>query len=361
MGERRRIRRRSAIALTLAGGLLALTLWQSRRAPEPPPPPPQAACELAVAPCVATFSDGGEVQLAVSPPGLPSAQRLLWQVDLPSGLRAERIELTGLTTPTDKAVVTLTEAAGASAGHARFEGQAALPPQPPGRMLWRADLHLVQVGGSPRVAAFEFWAGSARSDSTPAGAPALVDSLPSPTAPGYAPFTVDSIGGPLSTTDLQGRVVVLTFGYTACPDFCPTTLSILGAALRSLDPDQQDQVAGLMVSLDPDRDSVDRLDQYTRHFHPVIQGGTAPVEQLDAITADWGVPWRKVPLPGSAFGYAIDHGTDSFLLGRDGSLRRRLPHGTTSAELATLLREALEEDTADLGSPQGGATDPGNP
>lgn len=161
--------------------------------------------------------------------------------------------------------------------------------------------------------------------STPPSLPPLVDPAANAT---YAPFWVDTAEGRLSLDDLRGKAVIVYFGYTSCPDFCPTTLATLGAAVGGMAPADQARVTALMVSLDPERDDLAKLSTYAAYFHPSFRAGTRAVADLTPLTADWGVVWRKVPLPDSAIGWAVDHTTDAFLVGPDGVFRERIPHGT---------------------------------
>ena len=93
-------------------------------------------------------------------------------------------------------------------------------------------------------------------------------------------FTLDSVAGPVRLADLRGQVVLIYFGYTTCPDICPTNLAFLAAALRELTPDELQRVRVLFVSVDPERDDTPRLAVYAAYFHPNIQGVTGAPEQV---------------------------------------------------------------------------------
>lgn len=170
---------------------------------------------------------------------------------------------------------------------------------------------------------------------------------PPPTAPALAArpeqadFTVETADGPLALASLRGSVVVVYFGYTACPDICPTTLATIAAAFGQLKPDERARATALMVSVDPARDTPARLAEYVRFFDPSFHGGTAGDAQIAAIAADWGVVYRKVDESGSAMGYTMDHSTWAFLVGPDGARLGRIDHGTPPDVLAGKLRAAL--------------------
>lgn len=295
--------------------------------------PQQAPCDLARGQaCLARFPDGLELRLSASTPLRPGSPAV-WTVtasDPDLDLRA--IELSGVSMAMGTTVLRAERE-----GPGRFRAEGALPACGGAAMLWRADL-LVQTGERERVAVLQFWTEEEKSAATPRGA-----ALPGAPPPTFGDFTLQTATGPLRLSDLRGQLVMLYFGYTACPDVCPTTLATMGAALRTLTPAQQARVSGLMVSLDPARDTLERLAVYTGHFHERIRGGTVEERELDALTADWGVAWAIAPLPGSAAGYAVDHPTDSLLLDGEGRLLERLPHGMGSEAMAERLRLALGE------------------
>ena len=311
------------------------TLLQRLRHGELHPPSPDA-CELATGqPCIARFDDGLELSLQVTPAGFMPGTDATWTIQASDPqVQVTGLELTGVSMP-----MGLTTLAVQPAGPGQWLAQGRLPLCTVTQMEWRADV-LLEGAGRERVAAFQFW--------TTGQAPPPVEAVPgrgagAPDAPAptYGDFTVQTAQGPLSLADLRGKLVLLYFGYTACPDVCPTTLLTLGAALRLLDAAEQEQVVGLMVSLDPGRDGLERLHTYTSHFHPAFRGGTTDDASLDRITADWGVSWRVVPLGGSAMSYAVDHATYSILIGPDGAVHGRIEHGTSPEEVALRLRQVL--------------------
>ena len=161
------------------------------------------------------------------------------------------------------------------------------------------------------------------------------------TMPSFSDFTVDTADGVLSLSDLQGQVVVVYFGYASCPDICPTTLSTAGAAVSGLTEEEQAQVAGIFVSVDPERDSLPRLAEYARFFHPHFRGGTADSTSLAQIGEDWGVGWEKAPGASDAMGYTVDHTSILFLVGPNGRMRKAVPHGSAPDRLTEEIRGLL--------------------
>ena len=162
-----------------------------------------------------------------------------------------------------------------------------------------------------------------------------------PPAPSGRDFTLDSLQGPVSLGDLRGKVVMLFFGYTSCPDICPLSLSRIGACLSSLGAEQAQHVRGLFVTLDPGRDTAERMHQYAEFFHPGIIGLTGAREAIDDVTARYGVAWERKLSPGSALGYSISHPDTVFLLDGNGELVGNVGYDEGRETLRTRVLELL--------------------
>ncbi|MEH6651987.1 MAG: SCO family protein [Motiliproteus sp.] len=154
-------------------------------------------------------------------------------------------------------------------------------------------------------------------------------------------FTLNSLNGPVSLSDYKGQGVIVMFGYTYCPDICPTGLANLGAALNRLSEAEQQQLQPMFISVDPDRDTPDRLDQYSRYFHPSLLGLTASKPEIDPVVKAYGAFYRKVDMPNSAMKYSVDHSARIYLIDRNGQMIEALHHNTPTAELATALQKLL--------------------
>lgn len=177
--------------------------------------------------------------------------------------------------------------------------------------------------------------------------------LPTGDAPTGGPIElpVSSRGGPLSLADYRGRYLWVYFGYTSCPDACPGSLAVISAALARLPPELQGKAAGLFISVDPERDTSERLREYVGYFHADIDGATGPDADLRGIAARYGVFYQHAELT-SALGYVVDHSSATYLLGPDGALLAVHAHGTGSAELLqTLGRVAGWPDRAPSAEP----------
>lgn len=124
--------------------------------------------------------------------------------------------------------------------------------------------------------------------------------------------------------DFRGKAVVLFFGFTHCPDVCPTTLATLAQAVRQLDDlPAPDRPRVLLVSVDPERDTPELLATYVRFFDPAFLAATGTPDAIATAATAFGVPYAKVDLPEG--GYTLDHGSGLFVVG---------PHGDIAAFLS---------------------------
>jgi protein SCO1/2 len=285
-------------------------------------------CVLEDAPCSVVLDDGATVRLELGPRPLRAGLPLKWSVEVTDGVPVEGIEIAGLSMN-----MGLTRVPLQADGAGRWSARASLPVCSSAAMDWRAD---VLLGGTPpRVVSVPF---STSGRVLPHQAAEEVE----PAVSTHGELRVETAEGALALSDLRGKAVLVYFGYTSCPDICPTTLSTISAAIGQLPEARQADVAGLFISVDPGRDTVAHIAEYTRFFHPAIKGGTADEAALRAMAADWGVTWRRADMPGSAMGYAIDHSTDAHLVGPDGRYLGPVPHGIAPDALATRILDAID-------------------
>ena len=135
---------------------------------------------------------------------------------------------------------------------------------------------------------------------------------------GQADFHLtDHNGKPRSLADFQGKVVVLFFGYTHCPDVCPTKLADLAQTLRLLGKDA-DRVQILFVTLDPERDTQELLAQFVPAFHPAFLGLYGDAQATASVAKNFRVDYQKTP---TKSGYMLDHTTFGYLLDTQGKVR----------------------------------------
>lgn len=131
---------------------------------------------------------------------------------------------------------------------------------------------------------------------------------------------IDHNGEPFSLESIEGDLALIYFGYTTCPDLCPTTLSDFKGVKDSLG-DDADRVHFMMVTVDPERDTPERLKEYMRAFDPDFIGLTGDDAQLEEAKAGYGVYAQRVDYPESATGYLVDHTSLTYLIDTDGRLR----------------------------------------
>lgn len=143
-------------------------------------------------------------------------------------------------------------------------------------------------------------------------------------------------GGMASLDSFGGKLVVVYFGYTHCPDVCPTTLSSLNRAL-DLIGDGAEDVQVVMVTVDPERDTVDYLAEYMTYFDESFIGLTGPIEDISRIATAYGVFFAAEEGDVES-GYTVAHNASLMVIGRDGHLRLILPPELTAEQIADDLR-----------------------
>ncbi len=143
-----------------------------------------------------------------------------------------------------------------------------------------------------------------------------------------------------SVTDFRGKVTVVFFGYTHCPDVCPMTASTITRA-RALLGNQADRVQFVFVSVDPERDTPERLANYLATYDPSYLGLTGDEAAIQELATAFGVHYAKIEST-SALGYLVEHTASTFVLDREGKLRVVLPFGLTPEQVASDLRALLK-------------------
>ena len=152
-----------------------------------------------------------------------------------------------------------------------------------------------------------------------------------------------SVSGPFSLQSLHGKVVVLFFGYTHCPDVCPQDMSIIARAFNNIDATQQAHLKVVFVSLDPARDDVKTLQEFTRYFNPGFIGVTGSQRDIDKLAKRFGVHYKKVPVKGSADAYGIEHTASIYILDPSGNVGAILPSGISDLALQQAIQFLLDE------------------
>jgi protein SCO1/2 len=160
-------------------------------------------------------------------------------------------------------------------------------------------------------------------------------------SPDVAPdFTLTSTNGqPVSLSDFRGRLVVLYFGYTFCPDVCPATLSEIKQALEILGS-QADQVQVIMITVDPERDTPEKLGQYLAHFSPSFLGLTGTPEEISTVATLYGIYYAK-EAGSEATDYLVNHTASQMVIDTSGHLKLIFAYGTPAEDIADDLRFLL--------------------
>jgi len=164
--------------------------------------------------------------------------------------------------------------------------------------------------------------------------------LPASVAIGGAFSLTDETGTPVTDATYRGRYMLVFFGFTYCPDVCPTELAKITATLDLLGQDAQ-KVAPLFVTVDPARDTPEALAQYTDLFHPAIIGLTGTDTQIAAAARAFRVFYNKVKTGTEADAYTMDHSAFVYLMGPDGAFRQFFSPQATPEQMAEAIRAQL--------------------
>ncbi|MBR1207919.1 SCO family protein [Bradyrhizobium sp. AUGA SZCCT0051] len=161
----------------------------------------------------------------------------------------------------------------------------------------------------------------------------------------------EPVGGPFALTDqaghartdkeFRGRLMLVYFGFTYCPDVCPTDLQAIALALDKLGPDG-DQVQPIFITVDPERDTAAHLAEYVPLFHPRLIGLTGSFDAIRKVADAYKVYYARVPLK-DAGDYTVDHTAYIYLMDRDGNYLGFFPPGTSADRMVEIIRPRLAE------------------
>jgi protein SCO1/2 len=152
-------------------------------------------------------------------------------------------------------------------------------------------------------------------------------------------------GQTVRLSDFRGKLVLLYFGYTFCPDVCPTSLSKLAKAMDILG-NQSDDVQVIMISVDPERDTPELLSEYVSFFHPSFIGVTGTPDEIVEVTSLYGI-YYQAHEGTEASGYLVDHTASVIVVGQDGYLKLVYPY-TTPDQDAYISAEDIAADLVNL-------------
>ena len=155
------------------------------------------------------------------------------------------------------------------------------------------------------------------------------------------PFTLtDHTGRKVTDKDFLGKYMLVFFGYTYCPDECPTELQVMSAALDSLGT-KADAIQPIFISIDPGRDTPEVLQQYVANFHPRLVGLTGSPGEIASVAKAYRVYYSKVEGSSGPDNYLMDHSTIIYLMDRQGKFLKHFTYSTDAAALAKAIEEAV--------------------
>jgi cytochrome oxidase Cu insertion factor (SCO1/SenC/PrrC family) len=169
---------------------------------------------------------------------------------------------------------------------------------------------------------------------------ALASPLSAQTEVGGDFSLTDQYGHPFSLQQMRGKLVLLFFGYTYCPDVCPAELANLASLFDALGP-QSERVQGLFVSLDPQRDSPEVLRSYTRYFSQNLLGLTGSVSEVDRVAQQYHVKYQRHEQKNGR--YSLDHSANLYVIDSRGELAVVVPYGLPPEHVLQLVLGMLEE------------------
>ena len=168
----------------------------------------------------------------------------------------------------------------------------------------------------------------------------LMNDLMSGKAPVGGPFTLtDQRGKRVNLADFRSKVVVLYFGYTFCPDVCPTDLYAIAGMIKLLGADGH-RVQPVFVTLDPERDTPARLGPYVESFNPRFVALSGSEKETREVATAYKVFFEKVRQPGAGY-YLIDHTAFTYVIDAHGKYAGFFPPGTSGERMAVLVRDLL--------------------
>ncbi len=156
------------------------------------------------------------------------------------------------------------------------------------------------------------------------------------------PFQLlDGAGHTVRDTDFLGKYMLVYFGYTFCPDVCPTALGTLGTALEMLPPAKLEQIQAVFISVDPKRDHGEDLSAYAAAFHPKIIGLTGDMDEINRVAAAYGARFAVHGDPESD-DYSIDHTSIIYVMDPRGKFVTQFTHSATPESMLAKLEQVIE-------------------
>ena len=155
-------------------------------------------------------------------------------------------------------------------------------------------------------------------------------------------FEMDStLGKTVSLKDFEGKLLLIYFGYTSCPDVCPTTLTVIKQAVQNLDP-KNELIQVLFISVDPERDSLEKMKTYLEFFNPGFVGLHAPFEEVQQVAKKFGSFFIKDEVNKSAIGYLVTHTGYVYLMDRKARIRKMFSSKVDTPEMIETVNLLLK-------------------
>lgn len=178
--------------------------------------------------------------------------------------------------------------------------------------------------------------------------------IPNP-SPAFDFRLTSHTGAPLQLSSLRGKAVLMSFGYTHCPDICPTTLWNFDKIYKSLSPEEQKKLQVLFITVDPDRDNQEQLKGYVPYYNPAFLGLTGTLPEISKVAKAYGAFYKKSlpPTDAQTKDYTVDHSSYAYLIDPDGKLfliydYDKLPQtGLIAADISRVLTRAKKSSTAE--------------
>ncbi|MDH5772091.1 MAG: SCO family protein [Rhodospirillaceae bacterium] len=155
------------------------------------------------------------------------------------------------------------------------------------------------------------------------------------------PFQLlDGTGKPVSDMDFRGKYMIIYFGYTFCPDVCPTSLGEIADALDMLSPDQLEKIVPIFISIDPERDTPEVVGDYVTHFHDRLIGLTGSLDAVKSVAKSYKAYFSKGDVD-DVGNYPVDHTSYTYVVGPDGKFVTAYRHATPAQDMAKSLKDML--------------------
>ncbi len=156
----------------------------------------------------------------------------------------------------------------------------------------------------------------------------------------HGKFSLHSVDGSVTSKDMLGKVGVIYFGYTHCPDVCPGTLLRMGSALKLLNPDELAKVFPVFITTDPARDSPEVMAKYVHHFDSHILGLSGSAKEIKAAAKSFLSGYKKEPVDKKG-NYVVSHASFIIIVQPDGSIGKLMAHSSKPKDIAGAIRHWL--------------------